>query len=428
MNLVSGNSAPVSERCLPATLNFGGWGIALSPSSPPANPPLSNDAIAEIANMEVALVERLRSGRVRVPPYPATAMRLRALLDNPRWTTTELEATVATDAAIAPAIVRLANTADAYRGASTLSLGAAVAKLGGQPVAELALASSLGTVASASGVLGALRRDAWRRSLLAARLCQTLAPTRRLAVDTAYMAGLLHDFGAIVAVATLEDIGNKTRLAKLPEWAWHELLAKFRSEYGLVVAQRWSLPEEIVDVISRCRDDAQAQQSPLTALAATAVTVIAALDGAPGQGTAALDAIAALTATERSKIPTVLATVQRDIGIFEPKEERSVVTAVIAPPLAEGGLPCSYAAHVSSSKYRAVALWHDAVRLIGDTPLQPSWLVDVALDSTPAVKALCYVRGCENTTAGYSSIVQPYALDAAQRQVWQQLVDVSHGS
>ena len=57
------------------------------------------------------------------------------------------------------------------------------------------------------------------------RLAQDLAKARSLAADVAFSAGLLHDFGKVVAIACIEElIQNREDVAPKVEEEWTEII------------------------------------------------------------------------------------------------------------------------------------------------------------------------------------------------------------
>src|SRR5262245_55093802 len=97
-------------------------------------------------------VDLVRSGKVKVPPYPAAARQLQALLATPDWSLPEVARIVQTDQGLAAAVLRRANSAD-MGGRPATSVQAAVARLGSKAITALALTVGLGSEASKPGTL-----------------------------------------------------------------------------------------------------------------------------------------------------------------------------------------------------------------------------------------------------------------------------------
>src|SRR5262249_35460160 len=120
-------------------------------------------------------------------------------------------------------------------------------QIGPKETVRCAIAGSLGFAATIPGPLVGLRHKVWKDALLGANIAQELASLRSLVPETAFLAGLLHDFGKIVLLAALDP--NRAEPVLLPEAKWFELVDRFHVEAGLRAAREWRLPSPIVDVI-----------------------------------------------------------------------------------------------------------------------------------------------------------------------------------
>ncbi len=222
-------------------------------------------------------VELVRTGSIRIPPYPAAARQLQTLLSTDDWSLPEVARVVATDQALAAAVLRRANGAD-MGGKSVTSVQAAVARLGSKTISTLALSVGLGAEAARPGTLRGLRRLVWRQALLNAELCGLLAPKRKLPVDEAFTCGLLHDFGKVVALGCLEVIAKDHQGGLSPVRSL-ELIEAYHVELGLVMVANWQLPEPVARVITE--HHSAGPHSPQTELVIIADHVVELLDLAP---------------------------------------------------------------------------------------------------------------------------------------------------
>ena len=132
-------------------------------------------------------------------------------------------------------------------GAPIQSLERAITQIGASEVMRAALAGGLGKVAIAPGPLIALRHRVWLEALLAAGLAQELAALRGLQGDIAFLAGLLHDFGKVVLLATLDQGGGEG--PKWPAERWFEIIDKHHVDAGVRAAREWKLPQAVVEII-----------------------------------------------------------------------------------------------------------------------------------------------------------------------------------
>lgn len=157
-------------------------------------------------DLQTLLGRYLAADRVRVPPYPAIALKVQRIAGDDRAAMTELTKLIESDAALVATVLRRANVASAAAGGAITSLEGAVRRIGVEEVARVVLAQSVGVTATGGGPLASLRRMVWRQSLLAARIAAELAPRRGVAGDEAFVAALLHDFGAIAVLTDRKSV------------------------------------------------------------------------------------------------------------------------------------------------------------------------------------------------------------------------------
>jgi len=89
----------------------------------------------------------------------------------------------------------------------------------------------------------------WEHSLLVAHLAQWLGPELESDTkDMLYTLGLLHDLGKIVFLQRGERIGALERASDLNDLAEEEsIYGLTHAEMGAFIAERWNLPETLVD-------------------------------------------------------------------------------------------------------------------------------------------------------------------------------------
>ena len=245
-------------------------------------------------DLDAAMAERVKRGKIRVPPSPVVALRLMQLLADERSGPAALVAALEQDQTLAAIVLRLANSA-AYRWTGeVVSLKAAVVTVGRKALRELSVARELHEHTLTSGSLVALRRRAWRESLSCARIASWVAPLFRASPDEAFVAGLLHDIGRVPAIGILEQLllehpGADTRT----EEGWWAVVELHHVALGAFLARSWGLPSAIAGVITK--HHALEEVSPLLEALRVADEVVRLLDGEPSLDGARLGAIAALS-------------------------------------------------------------------------------------------------------------------------------------
>jgi HD-like signal output (HDOD) protein len=384
---------------------------------------------AELINIEMSLEERLRADRVRVPPYPAVIAKLQAVIANPRSTAADIVTIVASDAAFAAAVLRSANSA-AMHGpgeAATVSLDTAVGTIGSRELTQMALAAALGAAATGAGPLAVLRREIWRNALVSSQVAQLLAPRRGISSDLGFLAGLIHDFGAVVVVATLEDIITQRRLTVMPEGIWREIVMRYHVEYGMIVAARWELPDPLVDVIARHHHRDAGRTQPLIGLIATVDHVIEVLDRAPDRSLAALLTVPGLDENERRLVGPAVADATKQMALLEAtRPARPMDSAVVAERTPSDGWKLETDVAMRRHRSRGVTLWPDQISVRAPTPVEVNYIVELEVaTATGPFKFLGTVRRCEPVAATheFDVLVRPYAMSAQQNTAWNAMID-----
>jgi HD-like signal output (HDOD) protein len=380
------------------------------------------NASASLAHIEQALVERVRTNKLRIPPYPAVATKLEKIARDPRHTVAQLAEVVAQDPTLAAAVVGRANSA--ANGRPVTSLAESLQRIGVEQVIQVALAMGLGTAGTAGGPLGALRRNTWRCALLAARFAQELATKRGVSPDAAYLAGLLHDFGAVILVAAIEEIGQQVSLPMLPEAQWQAFVARHQVSVGMAVAARWHLPDAITDVIAHHHDPANVAATPLTQLIKLVDRVLAVLDRSPGTGVAALLEVSEVATMERYALGAAAQEVGAQMASLSAAAEAS--TAISHPARAdEEAWPVAFEVSVPKhDAYAAVTISPNTFEIVGKDALAPAWLVEVTLGCMPSpITLLANVKTCEPCAEGHRVVLAPFALGGELKKQWLALLD-----
>jgi len=212
---------------------------------------------ADALELERAILDLIARDAIRIPPYPAVALRLDALVRRNDFGINEVTTLVVSDQALAADVLRCANSTFYRRGEEVVSLAQVISRIGAREVTRIAMASGLGGQARAPGLLHGLKRQIWHEALASAVLAQQLCRHRKLPPEAGFSCGLLHDFGRVVAAAALEEVlAQRPEAAAHPEGFWAQIIERFHVELGGRVAARWKLPELVADVIGHHHDGA----------------------------------------------------------------------------------------------------------------------------------------------------------------------------
>lgn len=191
-----------------------------------------------------------------LPRLPGATVRLLGVINDPRSTVKDIVEIIRYDQTVTAELLKLVNSAAMGLIRKIHSVDEAVCYLGTKRVMQILLAAHtkvlLGPEQSGYGLApGAL----WAHCVSVAIGCQTIA--KRLNLDDVgllFTAGLLHDVGKVVLNETLEGLyGAIVQCARDEKIGFAEaeqrILGYTHAEVGARVAERWGLPEAIIECI-----------------------------------------------------------------------------------------------------------------------------------------------------------------------------------
>jgi putative nucleotidyltransferase with HDIG domain len=280
------------------------------------------------------ILGRVQGRDLQIPPYPAVSARLGALLATEKYTLRDVKTVVQVDQALVADILRVASSA-AYAATPLGSLEAALSRLGIEEVRRVATARTVGAWSTKDGPLATVRRAVWRDSVIAAVVCQQLAQKRRVDADAAFLGGLLHDLGKLVALACAEQLlaANPAHGVQLDVPGWLAVVEGAHILAGLEIAARWKLPPIVVAAIESHHDVSRcpAPMRAVVDLVRIADAVLALLESKPAVDAKDLDAIPELRPEERELLVRLLPRVGEMVSTFSTPPGKQTTTQ--APPV-----------------------------------------------------------------------------------------------
>jgi len=204
-----------------------------------------------------------------IPPFPQTVMRILELTNDPKSGAKDLEAEIMKDQGLTTQILKLANSAF-YRGRREISTVVdASVLLGFSAIQSMVLATVAGSVMNKELPGYALEKEAlWKQSQISAIMTRTIAKKIKYAKpDQAYTAGLLRDIGKVILDKYVEDayddineiVENEGKSFIVAE---EMVLGYHHGQIGAKIAEKWNLPEELVEVIACHHNPAVAFVNP----------------------------------------------------------------------------------------------------------------------------------------------------------------------
>lgn len=376
-------------------------------------------------DLEWALDDLVSSGAIRVPPYPACALRLQGVLATDTYTTDDLVGAMKGDPVFAANLLRLSNSPFYRRGAEVTSLTVAVQRVGARELVRLAMAASVASLASSAGPLHPLRRQVWRQALSSALICEALCQVVGAEPAEAFVAGLLHDAGKLLVVGALEELGERQALGVREEAAWWALVDRHHLRCGDLLAQRWRLPGALGAVIAT-HHDAPATLGPLPRLAWLADQVVGLLEAGIGADAAALAAAGVPEAGVEAvlaRLPGIPAT----LAAFEAGGPASPETRAVAPreatalDAAPGGL-CLEVAGEAAGAWPALHLGAASIEVLSPRWLAPNLLLEATLQPH-GMHFFALVQLSRASGGGFATELRPFALAPEEAAHWRHLTD-----
>lgn len=213
-----------------------------------------------LEQLEQALTQKITAGEIELPLLPQAASRVMALASDPNADAAKLSALIHQDQALAAHVLKIANSPAYMPRSPVVSLQHAVAMLGITLLSEIAFTASLKVGAFQIPGYEDDVKKLWRHSLATGAFAKEVARVKRMNVESAYLCGLLHEIGKPVVLRIT------TTIARDPKNDWGKALATildskshiktlvegYHTQVGVLIADKWSLPKQVAEVIQYC--------------------------------------------------------------------------------------------------------------------------------------------------------------------------------
>jgi putative nucleotidyltransferase with HDIG domain len=194
-----------------------------------------------------------------LPPFPAIAHRVLALVSHEDVAIRELGDLVKMDPSFSAELLRFANSALFGVRHEVKSVSQAIVLLGIDRVKTLATLVAVNRMIRSSIRLDALRK-VWTHSLATALIAEEAARVSGVAADTAYTAGLLHNLGTLGLMSAYPE--EYSRMLEVTQAFGFDLLRTERDLFdidhclaGCYLAQDWDFPDELAAAIAVHHED-----------------------------------------------------------------------------------------------------------------------------------------------------------------------------
>jgi putative nucleotidyltransferase with HDIG domain len=194
-----------------------------------------------------------------LPPFPAIAHRILALVSQDHVGSREVGAVVGLDPSFSAQVLSFANSALFGARCRVTSLTQAVALLGMDRIKSMATFVAVNNMVRSSVHAPALRK-VWVHSVVTAIIAEQAARISRLDSEFAYTAGLLHNLGILGLMSAYPD--EYCRMLDVFNDFGFELLQTERDlfdidhcEAGAYLARDWSFPHKLAVAIAAHHDE-----------------------------------------------------------------------------------------------------------------------------------------------------------------------------
>jgi HD-like signal output (HDOD) protein len=242
------------------------WLLSATPSADPnlsANEKSIVDALDKLSRSELA-------GADLVPRVPTVIPQLLQSMHNENISGAEIAAGIARDAALVAEVIRQSNSSYYKPREPINSLENAVMVLGKNGLRMLIAKAAFRPVIQLQS--GRYAKQAaprlWDQSEKCAQACRVLAKDARIDPFAAFLAGLMHNVGMIVAFRLVDQIMPNVGNLSASDSFCRAFIAHARVLSHRIAGQ-WNLPEAVLEILAELRGDApDKQKSPAGAVVA----------------------------------------------------------------------------------------------------------------------------------------------------------------
>lgn len=204
--------------------------------------------IAEPIAYSAEALDRVVRRVAEISTLPQVAIRVMEVAQNPDAGAADLKSVVETDPALSARVVRLVNSAAYGVRSPVTNLHQAISYLGFSQVRNLAMTASVADIFKQDSGVGAYRRAQLWRHLVSVGLCARLIAMRcrMRTFEDAFLAGLLHDIGIILADQHAHDSFHQAMLTldgSKPLCEVERATIGFdHTQLGKAIAENWKFP------------------------------------------------------------------------------------------------------------------------------------------------------------------------------------------
>ncbi len=203
-------------------------------------------------SINITAAERQIIGSVTIPPRPEALLKVAAEAKKEEPEVPVIAKAISSDIGLSSAVLQVVNSAAFRRMREVESIDQAVMLLGLQRIIPLVKAVALRSSMQDSAKLSSF----WKRSesIATASVAVAKALKKPGLVDQAYMLGLFHGAGVPIMFQHFRDYAGFLEMAERDGWDNYleEEINRYQTSHstiGAILAEKWVLPQEMIDVI-----------------------------------------------------------------------------------------------------------------------------------------------------------------------------------
>jgi len=190
----------------------------------------------------------IASGSLPLPLLPEVASRVLSLVERPDCDARKLAELFKRDPAMTAHVMQIANSPMYASSTKIVSLQQAIGRLGFATIVQIAMVvASKARVFAVPGFAAEIKA-AFRHALATALFAQDIARSRKATVDTAFLAGLFHDFGRPVLLQAVVDLHREAKLDIDRDDALI-VVDEAHATVGALLVESWQLPRLVADAV-----------------------------------------------------------------------------------------------------------------------------------------------------------------------------------
>ncbi len=223
--------------------------------------------------MENELLKEKVRNIIQLPALPTVAIEVASMIDNPKTSIAKLTNVISTDQVLTAKVLKIANSPFYGFQKKISTLDFAIMVLGFDSLKEILLSISLISAFKRRQDKRFNSKEFWTHSLATGIAARTIARDLGYRISgESFIAGLLHDIGILVTyqyfhsdfVRIVDAVSERKVTFHDME---HTVLQATHAEIGGWLAERWNLPDQLIEAIKYHHRPEMAERNPkLTAL------------------------------------------------------------------------------------------------------------------------------------------------------------------